>query len=162
VVAPLAREQEATDILSSLDWPIAPPAGEWRPVSRAFVTSFIGIMIPATIATLAAIPFLGPIGLLWIAGGLLAIGVRWFDWKRTRYALGDNALFIETGWWRHRRSIIPMRKIQSVDLAESWWSRMFGIGTLRIGVAGGSGFSDHQVPALARPQAEALRAELLA
>jgi len=162
VVAPLAREEEAGNILDSLRWPIAPGSGTWLPVSRAFVTSFIGILIPAAIAAIAVTPFLGPVGLLWIVGGLAAIGARWFDWKRTRYALGDGALFVETGWWRHRRSIIPMRKIQSIDLAESWWSRMFGICTLRLGVAGGSGFSDHHVPALSRPDAEALRAELLA
>jgi membrane protein YdbS with pleckstrin-like domain len=55
-----------------------------------------------------------------------------------------------------------MRKIQSIDLSESWWTRLFGICTLRLGVAGGSGFSDHHVPALTRADAEALRAELLA
>ena len=125
------------------------------------VTSFIGILIPAALATVAAIPFLGPIGLLWLAGAGLAIGMRWFDWKRTRYALGAEALFVETGWWRHRRIMFPTRKIQSIDLAESFWSRAFGICTLRLGVAGGSGFSDHHVPALTRPEAEALRAELL-
>ena len=161
VVAPLAREQEAGEILGSLDWPVAPRAEAWHGVSRAFVTSFVGILIPAALATVAAIPFLGPIGGLWLAGAGLAIGMRYLDWKRTAYALADGALFIRTGWWRHRRSMIPLRKIQSVDLAESWWSRMFGICTLRLGVAGGSGFSDHHVPALIRPQAEGLRAELL-
>jgi putative membrane protein len=162
VVAPLTHEGEAGGILDSLHWPIAPRTGVWSPVSRAFVTSFIGILIPAAIATIVATPLLGPVGLLWIAGALMAIGVRWFDWKRTSYALGDGALFVETGWWRHRRSIIPMRKIQSIDLSESWWTRLFGICTLRLGVAGGSGFSDHHVPALTRADAEALRAELLA
>lgn len=162
VVAPLVREGEAGEILGSLRWPVPPQAGVWHRVSRAFVTSLIGILIPAAIAAAVVIPFLGPVGLLWIAGGLVAIGARWFDWRRTRYALGEGALFVETGWWRHRRSIIPTRKIQSVDLSESWWSRLFGICTLRLGVAGGSGFSDHHVPALTRPDAEALRAELLA
>ncbi len=161
VVAPLAREEEAAEILATFGWPMAPAVDDWRPVSRAFVTSFVGILIPAALATVAAIPFFGPIGLLWLAGAGLAIGIRWFDWKRTRFALGHEALFIETGWWRHRRSMIPTRKIQSVDLAESFWSRAFGICTLRLGVAGGSGFSDHHVPALTRPEAEALRANLL-
>ena len=161
VVAPLAHEAEATEILGSLRWPVAPEAGDWRPVSRAFVTSFIGILLPASIATIASIPFLGPIGLLWLAGAALAIVVRWFDWKRTRYALDQGALFIETGWWRHRRTIVPSAKIQSIDVAESWWSRIFGICALRLGVAGGSGFSDHHVPALTRRQAGELRAALL-
>ncbi len=160
VVAPLAREPEAARVLASLHWPAAPTT-DWRPVSRAYVTSFIGILIPASLATIAAIPFLGPVGLLWLAGAALAITVRWLDWKRARYALDQGSLFVERGWWRHRRNILPRGKIQSIDIAESWWSRMFGICTLRLGVAGGSGFSDHHVPALSRSDAEAVRAELL-
>jgi putative membrane protein len=162
VVAPLARESEASAILTSLGWPVTPTSGSWRPVSRAFVTSFAGIFIPAGLATLVALPFLGPIGFLWLAGAALAVTLRWFDWRYTRYAHGGGSLFIETGWWRHRRSIIPTRKIQSVDLAENFWSRAFGICTLRLGVAGGSGFSDHHVPALTRAEAENLRSGLLA
>lgn len=161
VVAPMAHEEEATEILDSLRWPVGPAAEGWLPVSRAFVTSFFAVLVPASIATIASTPFIGPIGLLWLGGAAVAVGVRWFDWKRTRYALGEDALVIETGWWRHRRSIVPLCKIQSIDIAESWWSRLFGICTLRLGVAGGSGFSDHHVPALTRRQANALRAELL-
>jgi putative membrane protein len=161
VVAPLARESETDAILASLDWKAAVRADSWRSVSRAFVTSFIGILMPAALATVATLPFFGPIGLAWVGGAALAIGVRWLDWKYTRYALEGGGLFMETGWWRHRRSMVPLRKIQSLDISESWWSRIFGICTLRLGVAGGSGFSDHHVPALSRAQAEALRAELL-
>jgi putative membrane protein len=161
VVAPLARTSEADEILTSLNWQAAVPAERWRPVSRAFVTSFIGILMPAALATVVTLPLLGPVGLLWLGGAALAIGIRWLDWKRTRFALERAALFIEAGWWRHRRSMVPLIKIQSIDVSESWWSRAFGICTLRIGVAGGSGFSDHHVPALTRSEAEALRARLL-
>ncbi len=160
VVAPLAQEAEAAQILSSLGWPVA-PASAWRPVSRAYVTSFIGILIPAALATVIALPFLGPVGLLWLAGAGLAIGVRWLDWKKARFTLDQDSLFVERGWWRHRRNILPRTKIQSIDITESWWSRLFNICTLRLGVAGGSGFSDHHVPALTRAEAEALRADLL-
>lgn len=160
VIAPLASEPEAAQILTSLRWPLA-PASPWRPVSRAYVTSFIGILIPASLATIVAIPFLGPVGLLWLVGAGLAIGMRWLDWKKARYAVDQGSLFVERGWWRHRRNILPRAKIQSIDVTESWWSRLFGICTLRLGVAGGSGFSDHHVPALTRDEAKALRAELL-
>ena len=161
VVAPLAREREAAEVLDSLGWQVGPPAATWRPVSRGYLTSFVGILLPASLLTVAAIPFLGPVGLLWLAGAMLAIGMRWLDWKRARYAFDGGTLFVERGWWRHRRNLVPAAKIQSIDLAESWWGRLFGICTLRLGVAGASGFSDHHVPALTRPQAEALRAELL-
>ncbi len=88
--------------------------------------------------------------------------MRWFDWRApaTRSATGRCSSRPAGG--ATAASIIPTRKIQSIDLAESLWSRLFGICTLRLGVAGGSGFSDHHVPALTRPEAEALRAELLA
>jgi len=162
VVAPLAREKEAAAILASLGWPVAPQPNAWRSVSRAFVTSFAGILVPASLMTLVALPFVGLIASLCLAGAGLAILIRWLDWRRTRYALEDRALFVETGWWRHRRNMVPTGKIQSVDLSENFWSRAFGICTLRLGVAGGSGFSDHHVPALTRVEAEALRAELLA
>ncbi|HVF37726.1 MAG TPA: PH domain-containing protein [Sphingomicrobium sp.] len=161
VIAPLAQPDEAGSILNSLAWPLQPAPGVWRPVARAFVTSMAAILAPAALLTIGALPFLGPIALLWLGGAALAVGLRWLDWKRTRYALGGQALFVETGWWRHRRSIIPTPKIQSIDIAESFWGRLFGICTLRVGVAGGSGFSDHHVPALSRAEAEALRAELL-
>lgn len=160
VVAPLARRSEAATILESIDWPLAPTT-EWRPVSRAYVTSLVGIFVPAALATAIALPLLGPVGLLWLAGAGLAVAVRWLDWKRARFALDSDALYIERGWWRHRRSILPRTRIQSIDIAESWWSRLFGICTLRLGVAGGSGFSDHHVPALSRADAQSLRAELL-
>jgi putative membrane protein len=162
VIAPLAHEHEARAIVASLGWPIAPASSEWRPVARAYFTSFIGILAPAALLTLIAIPFLGPVALIWLAGAGIAVLVRWFDWRRTRFAFDRETLFVETGWWRHRRNIVPTRKIQSVDLHESWWTRLFGICTLRLGVAGGGGFSDHHVPALTRSDAEALRAALLA
>ena len=161
VVAPLAREAEARDILATLDWPISPRTEPWRPVSRAFVTSFLWMMVPATVATLASLYFLGPVAVLWIAGAGLALAVRWIDWKHTRFALDGNALFVETGWWRHRRTIVPRDKVQSIDIAENFWSRAFGICTLRLGIAGGSGFSDHHVPALTRAEATALRDQLV-
>ena len=161
VVAPLSRDDETAQILGSLGWPADPPKAAWRPVSRAFVTSFGAMLVPAALATLVALPIIGPIGLLWMAGAMLAVGVRWLDWKLTRFSLAHGAMFIETGWWRHRRAMIPVRKIQSIDLSENFWSRAFDICTLRLGVAGGSGFSDHHIPALSRIEAEALRSELL-
>jgi putative membrane protein len=162
VVAPLARETEAAAILHSLEWPVGPSADGWRPVSSAYVTSHAIVLLPIAVATVSSYITLGPIALLGIPVGLAIMAVRWFAWRRTRYALDGGSLFVESGWWRHRRNILPIRKVQSVDLAENSWSRAFGICTLRLGVAGGSGFSDHHVPALSRAEAEALRAELLA
>jgi len=162
VVAPLARETEAAAILDSLGWPVGPMVEGWRPVSFAYVTAFSIALLPVAIATVSSYFTLGPIALLGIAVGAGLMAARWYSWRGTRYAVEHESLFVESGWWRHRRNILPVRKIQSLDLTENFWSRWFGICTLRLGVAGGGGFSDHHVPALSRTTAEALRAELLA
>jgi putative membrane protein len=175
VIAPMAHEPEAAAILDALGWPVAPEGGAWRRVSRAYIASYAAAVGPPGIFALA-VPFLGAAGLSMIAAvptlGIVAvfwtlavpalIAVRWMSWRHTRYALEGDTLFVETGWWRHRRRILPTRKIQSVDLAENFWSRAFGICTLRLGVAGGGGFADHHVPALSREEAQSLRARLLA
>ena len=46
-------------------------------------------------------------------------------------------------------------------LTDNAVSRLFGVATVRLGVAGGSGFSDHAVPALPRDTAFALRKAIL-
>ncbi|MBA3666378.1 MAG: PH domain-containing protein [Sphingomonas sp.] len=161
VVAPLAHPAETSAILASLGWRATPKMDGWRPVSEAYVTSFAVLMAPALVVMLGATAAFGPIALLSIAVLPLAIAVRWFEWRHTRFALSDGSLFIDTGWWRQRRAIVPTPKIQSIDLTEDFWSRKFGICVLRLGVAGGSGFSAHHIPALIRSEAEALRAKLV-
>lgn len=162
VVAPLAHPQEAAAILGSLGWPVAPSGGTWSTVSRAYVTSLAAILVPASLIALAFGLLVEPLALLWIAGAGIAIAVRWLGWRTTRYSLADGALFVEQGWWQRRRSILPTRNIQSIDLAQSFWSRAFGICTLRLGVAGGGGFSLHHVPALRHADGERLRNNLVA
>ena len=161
VVAPLAHNDEAAAILASLRWPAAPEVDCWRSVSSGYVTSFAAILVPAALVAVAASLVVGPIVLLWILFAAIALGMRWLGWRHTRYALSAGALFIETGWWRRRRAIVPLTKIQSIDLSENFWTRAFGYCALCLGVAGGGGFSAHNVPALARAEAEMLRLQLL-
>jgi putative membrane protein len=171
VVAPLARPEEAEDVLASLGWP-AMPAATWSPVSRAYVTSFIAMLAPAMLVAAATLLLQRaverqPLVLLWpgvllITGAAaVAIAVRWLEWRLTRYALSDGSLFIESGWWRRRRAIVPVAKIQSIDLNENFWTRRFGICALKLGVAGGRALAAHTVPALRRADAWDLRNRLI-
>lgn len=162
VVAPLAYPDEAASILASLGWPASPSSGHWSNVSIAYVTSLAALLVPTSLVAIVVALMIQPFVWLWVAGALVAVVARWLGWRQTRYTLADRALFVEQGWWRRRRSIVPTRNIQSIDLATSAWSRMFGLCTLRLGVAGGGGFSSHQVPALRRTEAQALRASLIA
>ena len=160
VLAPLARDEEVGTILAALGWRPLSGSTEWKRVSSVYIwTLAIGLsplLLLVALATLQAPNFV--IGTVVIAGLLI---VRWRGWKRTLYALDDDRLLVRTGWWRRRTVILPLKRIQSIDLFESFISRWFGICGLAFGVAGGRGYSAHVIPALPRETARALRHRLL-
>ena len=162
VIAPLAREDEIEAVVGKLGWPVSPEIAEWRPISRAYLVMFLIAMVPLAVIAIVQLwllPLLGLAALAIIAG---AATIRILAWPRTRYALDGANLFVETGWWRQRRLILPLAKVQSADVTDNALSRLFGVAAVRLGVAGGSGFSDHAVPALPRQTAIELRKAILA
>ena len=161
VVAPLARFDEAAVIQQSLGRPIAPDDSQWRPLPVGHFTSLLAGFAPLLVISVAIGFALTPWA--FAAGGslLVAIFVRWHEWKRARYALDGDHLFIEEGWWRQRRAIIPIQRIQSIDLTESFWTRWFGFCRLKLGIAGGTIRHAFQVEALTRADAQQLRDRLL-
>ncbi len=161
VVAPLAHPDEAAGILRSLDWPALPSAEPWSTVSRGYVTSLAALLILPSLAALVVGVLVEPIVFLWAAGAVVAVVARWLSWRHTHYALSERTLFIEHGWWRRQRSIVPTANIQSVDITENAFGRAFDICALRLGIAGGGGFSTHHIPALARSDGRRLRDRLL-
>jgi putative membrane protein len=160
VLAPLATDEEVGTILDALGWRPLSGSTDWKRVSSVYIwTLAIGLsplLLLAALATLQAPNFV--IGIAMIAGLLV---VRWRGWRRTLYALDDDRLLVRTGWWRRRTVILPLKRIQSIDLFESFISRWFGISGLAFGVAGGRGYSAHVIPALPRETARALRHRLL-
>lgn len=162
VVAPLAALEEAAAIQASLGRPLAPADdGAWKKISFGHVKSAAALLVPAMLAALAASVIGHPVNLLVASGFAGALAFRWLDWRRARYALADGHLFIDSGWWRQRRAIIPVARIQTIDLAESFWTRAFRFCRLRLGIAGGTLLSGYSIDALGRADAEALRKRLL-
>ena len=182
VVAPLANEAEVDAVLAALGWRGADIFG-WRRVSFALVWMRSIAVLPllflfgAQIALFALAPLMveGPtralvrgefssilLVLSLIVGMLLlSIGVRAMAWRGTAFVLDGDRLLVRTGWWRRRLRILPVCKIQSIDIAESFLSRWFGVVNLVFGVAGGQGFSAHNIPAVPREEARELRKQLL-
>ncbi len=162
VIAPLARAGEVDTLIGALGWMPAPAGASWRHVSRAYLILFLAAMAPLALIAIAQTLFLPLLGLLALGAVAGASLLRILAWPRTRYALEDGQLFVETGWWRQRRLLLPTAKVQSAEIIDNMFSRLFGVATLRFGVAGGSGFSEHAVPALSRATALALRRAILA
>ena len=160
VLAPLATDEEVAAILTELGWRPLSGTTEWKRVSSVYVWSLaIGLSPLLMVAALAAAQAPNYAVAIAVLLGLLVI--RWRGWRRTLYALDGDRLLVRSGWWRRRTVVLPLRRIQSIDLIESFVSRWFGIAGLAFGVAGGSGFSDHSIPALPSETARALRRRLL-
>jgi putative membrane protein len=162
VVAPLAHPEEIEGILAELGWPSAPPEPTWKNVSRAYLHLFLLAMVPLALIGAAQalfLPLLGAVSLIAVAAASL---VRILAWPRTRYALDGEHLFIEGGWWNQHRLLLPRTKVQSADVSDNALTRLFGVATVRLGVAGGGGWSVHSVSAIPRDVAFDLRRAILA
>ena len=181
-LAPLATPGEVGDVLSAMDWRALPAATEgWQCPRPGFITSYLAISVPViaaialgTASAIAGILWSGnwdlqnPIleGLpIWGTCFLLLFGLtaasRWLDYRHRRHLLDGDRLLVRSGWWRQRIVVLPLAKVQSVDLKQHFLDRVFGITHLVLGVAGGRGFSSHGVEALAPAEAHALRNALL-
>ena len=161
VLAPLADDGEVAGILAALGWRPLPDSIGWNRVSRAYVWVLTIAVVPLLLVALVQALFFPVIGVAMVALLLGGVAARWLAWHRTGYALDSDRLLIRTGWWRRRILVLPIRRIQSIDLAQNFISRRFGTAALAFGIAGGSGFSAHEIPALGEEKARDLRDQLL-
>ena len=180
MLAPLGNEEEIGRIIGELGWrPIGdaryhhlPPAFVWL---RVIAVSPLILIALLQLLALGLAPFVaggdevlagGAAALvaptmIFFAVSALAIGLRWLDWWRFGYVFDGERLLVRSGWWRRRRLILPLARIQSIDLRQSFLSRWLGVSSLVFGVAGGGALSTHQVPAVPVETARKLRRDLL-
>lgn len=104
-----------------------------------------------------------PFGVL--SGGVVVLAtVACLVWPRFRYrawgfALRPEELYREHGVLRHVRTIVPLRRIQHVDVSQDLIEREFSLGRLIVHTAG-SRSSDVVVPGLPLSEAEEIRDEI--
>lgn len=81
-------------------------------------------------------------------------------WLRFRWRVAEGALVIDQGLLERRQRVIPIERIQTVELVRPLGHRLLGVVQVRIETVGGSK-TEGQLEALAPPVAERLRAVLL-
>ena len=160
VLAPLAHDEEVNRIFAEFGWPALPGQIAWKNVSRSFVTALAVAMSPLVLVAIGNAFFRPIVGAIFFIVLVGVVASRWLAWKRTGYLLDGDRLLVRTGWWRRRITVLPARKIQSVDLRENFVTRAFGVASLQFGVAGG-GMTIHSIPAIPRGEARKLRDDLL-
>lgn len=78
-----------------------------------------------------------------------------------RYRVAGDELILDSGVLSRRHRVIPLSRVQNLELRQNALQRAFGVAELRVETAGGD--TEEPVPlVLGRPEAERLRAELLA
>ncbi|WP_323799307.1 PH domain-containing protein [Parasphingorhabdus sp.] len=87
--------------------------------------------------------------------------IHYLNWRHHQYALSDSQLFVRAGWWWRRLTIVPRRKIQTIDVSQSPLDHPLDLATLTIGIAGGSAIRPVMIKAIGLQQAMDLRRQLL-
>lgn len=62
----------------------------------------------------------------------------WRDWRRYRFGLDTQQLYLQRGWWQQQLTIAPQVKVQSMEIAQGPLARRYGLAALKFGIAGGT------------------------
>lgn len=103
------------------------------------------------------------LGWLWLIVPLLAVPlIAWplISVPRIGYAIRDKDIIYKSGVFWHTVTAIPFNRIQHVEKSSTPLDRRFGISSLQLFTAGGSG-GDLKIHGLPVEQAESLRAYIL-
>ena len=147
-IAPLARSHEVQAILgeTQVRWAIdhpqmqpVDPAMWWVQVALLLPIPAIGIAVAATLASPFLLLLLGLLPIIPVSG--------WLGWRAHRYALSDGQLYVRDGFWSQRLTLLPVRRVQSVDIRQNVIGRFIGLADIAIGVAGrSSAVKIHAIP----------------
>lgn len=127
----------------------------------SILIGFIRSLPQTVVAIPVALKVAGDIGWAWIlpivaASALISGFIAWLRWRRFTYAVGDDALVIESGILGRNRRTIPMTRIQDVDIERKLLQRLFGLATVRL-ETGGAGKDEAVLDSVSRAEAERLR-----
>ncbi|HRV09665.1 MAG TPA: PH domain-containing protein [Acidobacteriota bacterium] len=123
------------------------------------VAGGVGLLLPARTSVPSSLVLI-----LWtVLLVFAAFDVFWLPPRRFgafQYRLGEGFFELCYGIFWRVGVMIPIRRIQHVDLRESPWERRFGLARIEIFTAGTRNAS-HELPGLARETASQLRQDLV-
>lgn len=98
----------------------------------------------------------------WVLALLVVPSMLWAiaEYRMFRYGLADGDLVLDTGVLRRQHRVIPLARVQSIDVRQSALQRLVGMAEVHMETAGGE-TAEAVLSVLALGEAEALRVELL-
>lgn len=82
-------------------------------------------------------------------------------WWAFRFRLEQDDLVIDSGIFARRRRVIPLARVQNIDLEQNLLERLFGVAELRLETASGGKDTEASLQVLALDEAQELQAELM-
>nr|WP_255554833.1 PH domain-containing protein [Sphingomicrobium sp. B8] len=164
VIAPLARNGEIDRIFDAMDWrQVDPTTKGWTRPTFAYVAMFMLIMVPALVIgfAISAVESVWAPAVAALAVAAVLMALRLVGWMHHRYRRDGDRVLIHSGAWNQRLVILPLDRIQSVDVHRGPIDKIFGVSSMVFGVAGGKGFQHHQIVSIPSATAYALRDDLL-
>lgn len=110
----------------------------------------LALMSGPAVARLVPFALVAALALAWI---VVLPARRWRTWA---YDLIDDELLTAQGSWFRMRTVVPLTRIQHIDVTQGPIERRFGLGRLTVHTAG-TGSNNVQIPGLRLDDAEALR-----
>ncbi|MEW5926078.1 MAG: PH domain-containing protein [Gemmatimonadota bacterium] len=101
--------------------------------------------------------------LVWVLVLLVIPAVIWAvaAYLAFRYQVTGASLVLDSGVWRRQHRVIPLARVQNIDLKQSALQRVLGVAEVHVETAGGDS-SEAALSVLGIREAEALRAHLSA
>lgn len=138
VLLPIFRVDETNSLLPHIFPDFEADKAEWRKVSPLAVRR--GTRVGAVICILiAAVIFLGnrsPLALWPLALIPLIHYNNRQNYKHLGYSLGERYFMTRHGWLGRMTHIVPLNKIQTVELTQTPFDRRLGLATIRVDTAG--------------------------
>jgi membrane protein YdbS with pleckstrin-like domain len=147
---------------------------ELQPLERGQLGVMLvrGILFALVLLAAAAIPafassdetgiapasILGGLAILLLYPALIGPVRRYRSWG---YRLDEEELQLRHGIWTHVETLVPLRRVQHLDVAQGPLERAFGVTRLVLHTAGTAN-SQVVVPGLSRATAEGIRDEIRA
>lgn len=145
-LAPIVRRADLAALVAEAMPNVNLDQIQWQPVDPRGVTRLRRRgMIEGAVLCALTVPILGPwssfLGTLWLAQRWITASWTIEAW---RYALLDDAIAVQSGWWTRCVSVARFERVQSVVLAQTPFDRRWGMRRLRVDTAG-QGRAGHQL-----------------
>lgn len=98
------------------------------------------------------------VGILAVPGAIAGV----LQWMAFRWRLAGDDLVLRSGVLNRQHRVIPLARIQNVDVVQGPLQRVLGVAELRVETAGGTGQAEATFRVLAASDARALQTDLLA